>query len=81
MMAILDSCDVFSFQCLEGADHQRCEALKGGGRCAEAGWHMLNLSVIILFKSVLHVFCSLFSAHNSSAFKAEIHWRFIAQII
>ena len=28
---------------------------------------MLGLSVIILFKSVLHVFCSLvFSAHNSS---------------
>ena len=28
---------------------------------------MLGLSVIILFKSLLHVFCSLvFSAHNSS---------------
>ena len=32
---------------------------------------MLGLSVIILFKSLLHVFCSLvFSAHNSSATRA-----------
>ena len=42
MRAILHSCDVFSFSCLEGADHQRCEALKGGGRCAEAGWRSLH---------------------------------------
>ena len=34
---------------------------------------MLGLSVIILFKSVLHVFCSLvFSAHNSSALRETI---------
>ena len=34
---------------------------------------MLGLSVIILFKSLLHVFCSLvFSAHNSSAILAAI---------
>ena len=33
---------------------------------------MLGLSVIILFKSLLHVFCSLvFSAHNSSGL--EVH--------
>ena len=34
---------------------------------------MLGLSVIILFKSLLHVFCSLvFSAHNSSVIAIEI---------
>ena len=33
---------------------------------------MLGLSVIILFKSLLHVFCSLvFSAHNSSVWKGS----------
>ena len=35
---------------------------------------MLGLSVIILFKSLLHVFCSLvFSAHNSSAHSDTIN--------
>ena len=39
---------------------------------------MLGLSVIILFKSLLHVFCSLvFSAHNSS----EQHVRHYLQIV
>ena len=33
---------------------------------------MLGLSVIILFKSVLHVFCSLvFSAHNTCACRPD----------
>ena len=35
---------------------------------------MLGLSVIILFKSLLHVFCSLvFSAHNSSASGTKLY--------
>ena len=37
---------------------------------------MLGLSVIILFKSLLHVFCSLvFSAHNSSEEGQAIFWK------
>ena len=38
---------------------------------------MLGLSVIILFKSLLHVFCSLvFSAHNSSGIPKECFDKF-----